>query len=864
MLTRLWNKLRSFRRHDQFERDLTEEIDFHRVMLERDNTRSGLDAETAAAAARRKFGNLAIAREDARRAWVFVWIEELVRDVRIAVRGCRRSPGFTLAAILVLALGLGANMAVFRFVDASTFETLPVPGPHELVLVGPRQYSYPAFREIAEGTQDVLANAAAWFRDRANLTVDSRAEYLSIELVSGRYFDTLGVKPALGRLLALEDDGAEGAHPVCTISYGLWKRVFAGSPDVIGTIIRLNNKPFEIVGVTERGFEGGALHDRADVHVPLSMAHAIGGYTRDTHGMRWLRVLGRLAPGVSREQAEGAVRARYDGLEKPGDSVLTVTAGHQGFGSTRRQLLDMAVIAQMLSVCVLVIACTSLMGLLLARVAASRGELAMRLALGASRRRLVGQIVVEIGGLVVASGIGAVAVAIAFDRMLIGILNGPSVALHLQALPTVQGVAAAFTLTAAVASVVALVPAMAATRALPILGLREGGRISTRSGRFSGLLVTAQIAACLVLLFGTGLLARTLYGLRTLDLGLDPSNVVVITASPRQSGYTRTTEGRFYDQWLERARRTPGVASASLAGITAMSSGMFAMTIEVPGAVPRDFLPNDNFNIVTPDYFETVGLQIIAGRRFSDGDSATSPAVAIVNEQFVSHYWPGESPIGRQFTRGTREVTIVGLVRTAKYQSVKEEPQIIVYVPHAQQQWTEMTLHARVTTDGAAAALVQAAREIDPDVPVYGMSTLASYVDANLANERVLNVLGLLFGALALLVAAAGLYGTVAFAVARRTREIGIRAAVGAQRHDIVRLFVGRTLWLVVAGIAIGVPAALTAGRSIGGVLYGVEPTSTSTLVMAAILLGAVALTATVVPALRGARVNPTVALKEP
>lgn len=863
MWTRVWNKLRSLRRDDTFEHDLADELDFHRAMLEHDRARAGVEPGAAAREARRRVGNVTIAREDARRAWAFVWLEELLQDLRIALRGYRRSPVVTGAVVVVIALGLGANGAAFRLIDAAVLETLPVLKPRELVLVGGRVYSYPAFQELAAGTRDVFASVAARWSDRVNLTVPGHSAYVDVEIVSGTYFETLGVTPFLGRLLGPADDGAEGAHPVCVISHGLWQRLFGADPAIVGTVIRLRSEPFQVVGVTGPAFEGSALHDRYDLQVPLSMAVALGGNPRDSHGARYLGVIARLNPGVTREQAESTARARYDGLEKPGDRSLTVSDGRQGFGSVRRRLLDTAVAAQMLSLCVLVIACASLMGLLLARMAASRGELATRLALGASRPRLVRQLVAETAGLVAAGGTAAVAVAVALDGALIGMLRGPAFDLRVDALPTTKGLVVALALAAAVAVVVALIPATTATHALPVHRMR-GDRGGTRSGWFDAVAIAAQIAACLVLLFGAGLLARTLHGLRSIDLGIDPSNVVVMTAGPRQSGYTQATEGRFYEPWLERARRVPGVTSVSLAGITAMSNGMFAMAIEVPGAVPRAMSPNDNFNIVTPDYFETVGLPILAGRPFSTEDTAASPGVAIVNEQFVQHYWPGQSPIGRHFLRGSRQVEIVGLVRTAKYQSLKEDPQITIYVPHAQQPWGEMTLHARVTTAQASAALVQAARDIDPTVPVDGVSTLADYVDANLSNERVLNLLGMLFGGLSLLVAAAGLYGMVAYAVARRTREIGIRSAIGAQRLDIVGLFAGRVLWLVAAGIVVGIPFAVMAAQALGGVLYGVEPTSTSTLAAAALLLGGVAAAAAVVPALRGARANPSVALREP
>lgn len=869
MWARLWNKLRFGRRDVTFDRDLNEELDFHRAMLEHDRGRADDGDATTGAEARRVMGNVHLAREDARREWGFPWIEAARRDVYQAVRAYRHAPGFAATAVLVLALGLGANMAVFRFVDAVLFETLPVPRPQELVLVGPRVFSYPAFRELSAGTRDVLTHTAARHEERLYLTKDGQAEYLAAETVSGAYFDTLGTKPAVGRLLTIEDDGAEGASRVAVISYRLWQRLFAGHPGVVGAIVRLNNEPFEIVGVTERGFDGGALHARADVQVPLSMVAALGRDSRDSRGVRWLRVIGRLAPGVSREQADGVVRGRFNALEQPGASAsqLTVTDGRQGFGTARYTLLDAVLVAQLLSAGILIISMSCLTGLLLARVAARRPELAMREALGASRRRLVVQLMVEVGGLVLIGAVGAACFGVVLDRQLLGMLGGPDQDLHIRAVPSALGVAGSVGLSMLVAIGVGLLSALSATRRLPIHNLREAGRASTGRHWLAGPLIVAQTAVCLVLVFGAGLLGRTLFNLRTVDLGLDPARVAVVTASPREAGLSREREAEYFAEWLSRAKHTPGVESASLAAITALSQAMFAYVVEVPGAEPRTGpAPNNNVNVVTGDYFETVGLPILEGRPFTDTDTSTAPRVAIVNERFVEYYWPGQSPIGRTIELPRGQMTIVGLVPTAKYQSVREDPQITIYLPYAQQAWSQMTLHARVagSMGEVGAALVTAGRAVDPTVPVHGVATMNDHVNARLANERVLNVLGLTSGGLALLVAAVGLYGTVSYAVARRTREIGIRTAIGARRHQIIRLFAGRTMGLVAAGLVVGTPVALLAGRSLGTVLFGIDGGDAGTFIGTAAGLVAVALAATLVPAVRGSRLDPTTALREP
>jgi predicted permease len=849
------------------ERDLDDELEGHLQLHIADNIRAGMPPDQARRQAILALGGVEQVKEKYRERYAFPTLTHLIQDTRYGMRTLRKSRGFAVAAIATLGLGLGANMAIFRFVDAVLLKSLPVENPEELVLVRPWASSYPAFREFAARNVDVLASTAARWTIAVNLTADGTTELMPAELVSGSYFGTLRVKPAVGRLLTPEDDGAEGAHPVCVISYGLWQRRFAGDAAVVGRFIELNATPFEIVGITHRGFNGADLHARHDVQIPMSMTYLFAGMERDSSSWAWLTMFGRLAPGVAREQAEVVVRARFQPrFDWQKRTPLFLSDGRQGAGSLKTQFEDPVLIAQLLSACVFLIACANLASLLLAKTSARRHELAIRRSLGASRGRLMSQLIVESFLLASAGAALGTGLAVLLDRVLAAMLAAPGSNLNLTAVPSALGLTVSFGLGVVAALAIGVLPALIAAGDAPLDGLRDTPRTGPRSGWLGRGLVVTQVVVCLVLVFAAGLFARSLHNLRTIDLGLDPRHVAVLTANPERSGYSMERTREFYAEWLRRARHVPGVSSVSLASITAMSGAMFAGAVTVPDAEPRSGPePNNNFNVVTADYFQTVGMPLLAGRTFTERDDAKAPAVAVVNERFVEHYWPGRSPIGRPITVFRKSVEIVGLVRTAKYTAVREDPQITIYFPAAQRPVRELTLHARVvgSTAAATAALMETVRGIDPRVPVYNVGVLEDHVNARLANERVLYVLSMLFASLALLVACAGLYGLVAYSVVRRTREVGIRLAVGAQRGQILRLFVKDAVVLVGTGIALGIPLSFVAGRQFSTVLYGLDPSSVSTLLVASSILATVAAVAAGFPAAKATRVDPVVALRE-
>jgi predicted permease len=789
-----------------------------------------------------------------------------MHSLRILVR----RPLLSTVAIVSLALGIGANLAIFRFVDAVLLQSLPgIPEPDQLaILRGGRGFGYPWFQEISR-RNDVFENVAARYTARVNLTAGGETDDAYVEIVSGTYFETLGVRPAAGRLLNAADDGAEGASAVCVVSYALWQQRFGGDPAAVGRTIRLNTRDFQIVGVTQPDFRGAEQHARYDVQVPMSMIEALGGDRRDSWGWTGIHVFARLKPGYSRAQAATRLDAighqidRDHGVSLKAPYEYTLKDGRQGLGGVRLQLGDSVLIAALLSGMVLLLARLNLANLLLARTTERRHEMAVRRALGATRSRLMAQLLGESLAMSAAGGAAALGVAAVLDRLLAAMLFGPVSRTHIDAAPSFWVGVAAVGFPLLAAAPIGILPAVVATQA-SASGLKDTPRTGA-SGRWpSRVLVVTQVAICLVLVFGAALLARTLRHLRTEDLGIHPDHVVVLTMDTGRNGYSRPQRQAFFDEVLRRAALTPGVDSAALAGITAMSGGMFAGSIRVPGSTADTDRFNNNFNVVTPDYFRTVGLPIVAGRGFTANDDASARRVVAVNQRFVDYYWNGQPAVGRTMTVLGREVEVVGIIRTAKYMAVREKPEITIYIPLAQRAMSEMTLHARTASapETALKTLASAIKAVDPAVSVYDAAALDDYVDARLANERVLDLLSALLAALAVVVSMAGLYGLVATNVTRRRREIGVRLALGAQRGDVIRLFASETAALVCVGAALGIPLALATAKQFGAMLYGIEPTDPGTLAAAVAGLALVAAIAMLIPSARAARVDPAVVLR--
>jgi predicted permease len=863
------NRLRGSLRKNKLEDQLNDELQFHIEMRTQKFVAGGMAPEEARHQALRMFGNPLLQKERTRDMDTIGWIDTLWQDLRYGWRLLRKSPGFTAVAVLSLALGIGANTAIFSFANAILLKKLPVTDPDRLVAIG-RSVNYPFFRDLDRRNR-VLAGLAGRFSIDLNLTVGGLTERTHGELVSGSYFRVLGVGAVLGRVLTEEDDGAEDAHPVCVISYDLWQKKFGGAPDVLNMAILLNARPFQIVGVSERGFRGAALQGHSDMQVPMSMTEFLMGDKRDSTGWSWLVMIGRLKAGVKRARAESNIDAIGHTIDKEQGheewrASYRLFPGDQGLDDQRDEFEKPILVLLALVGSVLLIACANVANLLLARAVERRREIAVRLALGATRARLVRQLSIES---LLLSGLGGI-VGFLFSfwmvQVLIHFLRNDNFAIGVRPDLLALGFTAALSIITGL--LFGLAPAWQVTRpdVAPALKQEIAGRGWVSRALLRRALVIGQISVSLVLVFGAGLFARTLRNLRTVDLGFRPEQIILMTMDPSLSGYKEADTALLYDRLLERIRKLPGVRAASLANMTVLSGGMFAANVGVTGYTPQDHEPNYYLNWVSTDYFKTLETSILQGRDFNRWDRKGAQPVAIVNQRFAAHFWPRQNAIGKRFHWGgwKSDVEIVGVVTNTKYQTIREEPQFIYYLPVAQQHASGLTLYVRAVgdSDRMISSVRDIVRALDPRLPVYNIKTLEAQIDSQLSQERILASLSTFFSAAATLLAALGLYGVVAYSVKRRYHEIGVRVALGAQRRDVIWLVLRESLLLVVFGIGIGVPAALAATRLIGSVLFGVKPADPLTFSLATLLMIAVAGFAGFLPARRASRIDPMVALR--
>jgi predicted permease len=820
----------------------------------------------------------------------------MLSDIRVALRGLRRSPAFTAVAISSLALGIGANVAIFSFVDAILLKQLPVDQPQRLVHLveyeGSKEtnsaFSYPMVQKLAEGTR-IFDGVLGRFPVRVNLMSSGAAEPLHGEVVTAEYFKTLGVRAALGRLITDDDIRAAAANPVCVISYSMWQQRFAGDPAIIGRKLILNSRGYRVIGVTEKNFYGSQFESPIDMQLPVSrmgdfmggfFANGPGGSMWKSSGFTWLQVLARLQPGLTRAQAQSMVQPQAHQIEAelagPGQcrnntdtkTTMRLLDGSQGINWTRSQFAQPVTVLMMIVGLVLLIACVNLASLLLARANARQKEFAVRLSLGASRLRLIAQLMVESMVLSISGALLGLLVSTWLVHSLLTYLNAGAPmggGIHV----TVDSFVLCFCvgLSFATAVLFGLTPAWQSARADILPGLKQTGNSAAVSGERALLrksLVIVQIALSLVILFAAGLLTRTLSKLETVDLGFEARHVITLSADPAMIGHPPAETNRLFDEMLSRIRAIPGVDAASVAVVTPLTGAYIELDVEVPGHVPKNNESAPGFNMVSPGYFATLHQRLLQGRDFSDHDSERAPRVVIVNQQFASQYWPGENPIGRRFKQDGRDVEVVGLVNTARFVDLRETPRPVVYVPYKQMNNSGYSLlvDTRGDTRRAIGGIRRAIRSVDPKIPIYDIRTLQSQIDHGISSERVLSFLSVLFSALATLLSGIGLYGLIAYAVSRRTREIGVRMAVGAQRSDVAGLFLRESALLLSAGVAIGLPLALAATRTLKTLLYGLQPTDVPTLVVTAAVLIIACLFATFLPVRRAARIEPLEALR--
>ena len=812
---------------------------------------------------------------------------------RHAIGWLVRRPGFTLTALLILALGIGANTAMFTFVDAVLLRPLPVRDPERLVVIGssdPRRpgvsfsMSYPAYRDLRDGSRalaDVLARAGAQF----SVATNGDAERIDGELVSGNYFSVLGVDAVIGRVFTPEDDRV-GNAPVAVLDHGYWVRRFGGATTVIGRDILVNGQHVTIVGVTPRAFYGTDLGRRPAIRVPLAMTPLLNAERAgllQTRSWRWLTLVARLAPGVSLEQARTGLALRYRQVlatevaehtsetpstrERMMSERLDVQRGEQGFARLRQTSGRPLVLLMFVTLAVWLIACVNLANLLLAHGVSRQRELAIRLALGGTRGHLVRQLMSENLVLAIAGGTAGLLVAAWLTGLILGLLPmGDPLAASLG--PDLRVLGVTFLLSMLTALTFGFVPALRATRGALLTGLKtHGDQRATAAGavRAKSLLIVAQVALSVVLLAVAALFVRSLANIYRIDPGFTRDHVVVAEIRPSLNGYTKERSRQVLTELLAALDRSPEIAASALGSTSPMSGGWTQNHVSVDGYTPHeeeDMSPS--YAVVTPGYFSTLGIRLIRGRLPDARDTAAAPPVAVINETMAGYFFRNDDPIGRVIRMEDRPIEIVGVVSDSKYVDPREERTRFVYLPLEQRWFDGLTLLVRTkNAPGPAITIVrQALQSIDAQVPLGKTTTLDAQFDDALALERVLAIFTSAFGALAMLLAAVGLYGVLAFSVASRAREFGVRLALGARPVDVGMLVARQTAFLVGCGVVIGACGAAWTSRLVGALLYEVRPTDPATIAGAALLVTCVAAMATALPAQRATRVDPAVTMR--
>jgi putative ABC transport system permease protein len=822
------------------------------------------------------------------------------QDVRYAVRTLFKTPGFTIVVVLTLALGIGANTAIFSLTDQVLLRLLPVKSPERLVLLdGPGAFqgrtfnsgtfSYPIYRDFRD-RNTVFDGVIARFPAPLTLVANGQAERVSSELVSGNYFDILGVRAHIGRTFTPDDDKVPGGHPVVVLSHNYWTRRFGADPTVLNRTLTLNGLPMTIVGVTPPGFYGVVVGDNPDVIVPVMMKAQMTPTWDDllNRRSRWLTVMARLKDGVSREQAEAAMNVIYRQINEqevreiktPSPSFrerfvskhLFLRPGQKGRSDLRNQFSTPILVLMGMVGLVLLIACANVANLLLARGAARQKEVAIRLALGAGRAAIVRQRLIESFLLAAAGAALGLAFAWWTGTVLLKMLPFDEAARTLSAAPDLR--VASFALAAAglTAMLFGLAPALQSTRPQLTSTLKdESGSVvgGTGHARFRKGLVVAQVGLSVLLLAGAALFARSLYNLKSIDPGFEADQLLSFSLDPSLNGYPRERTVNVFERLQTEIAALPQVRAASPSVIPFLTDSNWSSTVRVEGYKSKEGENmNPNIDAVGPGFFATMGQPLVVGREFTSRDTMGAPKVAIVNDTMAKTYWPNESPIGRHIGWGRSDATdieIVGVVKDTKASTLRDEPTRYVYTPYMQEQELgSMTFYVRGRGDAAAlgGAVREVAQRVDPNLPIYDMKTMSRVMSESLFIERMVAALSVAFGALATLLAAIGLYGVMSYSVARRTREIGIRMALGAERGSVLWLVLKEVAWMVAIGVAVGLPLAIALSRVVQAQLFALSAHDPLALAGAAALLAIVALVAGYLPARRATRVDPMLALR--
>ncbi len=889
---RIFSVIRNFFRQERSERDLDSEVRAHLDLLTEEKLREGLPPDQARRAARIDLGGVEQVKEEVRAARSSVWLEQLWQDVRFGARQLRRNPGFTTVAVLTFGLGIGANTAMFSTVNGVLLRPLPVPSPEQVVVLavevngsplGAVGFSFPQFREFREQARPFAqVFGQALVGPDVGLAADDRTDPLCLTAVSSDYFSGLGLNPAVGRLILPGEGEKPGEEGVLVLNYSFWQRRFGSDPSIVGKRARIGGVPVTIIGVAPADFHGSTSILDIDGYVTFSTI------TPDEHwkplwtdrNLRRILVMARLNPGVSMAQAQARldlIAGRLAGEYPATDQGVRVRVIPERFARpipyANNGILVIAGLFLALTALLLVIACTNITSILMARASVRRREMALRTALGAGRARLIRQMLVEVLLVTILGGAAGLLIAAWANRMVRSI-HLPSFPLQFDC--SLDWRVFSFALVAVVASGIfaGMWPALHATRAdvhATLHGGGDGGDSREARGRVRGDLMAAQVAGSLALLIVAGLFVRSLHRAEQTYLGFDPAQVLNVTLDPHANNYDVSQTEEFYRDLEARVGALPGVESVSLASFVPIESppGKQAVYIEDRPLPPNQRPPTFLINRVDAGYFKTLRIPILRGREFAASDDETAPAVAIVNQTMANRFWPNQDPIGKRFSLTNQDgpfLQVVGVMQDGKYLSIGEDPQPYFAVPLLQNYVPRRILQIRSSLPFRALSdLVR--REIQalaPGMPILGLRTMKESVASakGLFTYRLGAWLAAVLGILGLLLATIGVYGVVSYGTAQRTQEIGIRMALGASSRDIGRLVLGRAARLILAGVFAGLLAAWGLTRATSFLLLGISGTDAITYVSCTILISAVAFLACWIPLRRALRGDPLAALR--